>query len=230
MMCAFPFPQAALLACAVGAMPLAGVPALANTWPQRPVQAAWWARRPAGRRTFWRACMPMPWARSWAAASWWTTSPAPAARWLPTQRPRRLADGHTLLVTGPASITSRRTCSRLNYDPTADFVPVSMLGAGAFAMVAHPSVPAKQRGRADCAGQGQAGRAGLSARAAAGASGHLCTESVLPGRAPGCCTCPTRAMARPSMNDLLAGQTQLMFTAPNVAMPHVKAGKLRLLA
>ena len=30
--------------------------------------------------------------------------------------------------------------------------------------------------------------------------------------------------------DLLAGQIQVMFTAPNVAMAHVKSGKLRLLA
>jgi len=33
-----------------------------------------------------------------------------------------------------------------------------------------------------------------------------------------------------ALNDMLAGQIQLMFTAPNVAMPHVKSGRLRLLA
>jgi tripartite-type tricarboxylate transporter receptor subunit TctC len=33
-----------------------------------------------------------------------------------------------------------------------------------------------------------------------------------------------------AINDLLAGQIQLMFTAPNVAMAQVKAGRLKLLA
>ena len=33
-----------------------------------------------------------------------------------------------------------------------------------------------------------------------------------------------------AVTDLLGGQIQLMFTAPNVAMANVKAGKLRLLA
>jgi tripartite-type tricarboxylate transporter receptor subunit TctC len=32
------------------------------------------------------------------------------------------------------------------------------------------------------------------------------------------------------MNDLLGNQLQFMFTAPNVAVPHAKAGKLKLLA
>jgi hypothetical protein len=34
----------------------------------------------------------------------------------------------------------------------------------------------------------------------------------------------------PAMNELLGGQLQVMFTAPNVAVPHAKSGRLRILA
>ena len=138
-------------------------------------------------------------------------------------------DGHTLLMSGPASIAVMpHLFSKITYDPMTDLTPVAMLGAGAFVLVAHPSVNARNvqelialaKSKPDGLTYGSGGN---------GSSGHLCTELF-------CSLTGTRMTHIPykgdgqAVNDLLAGQIQVMFTAPNVAMANVKAGRLKLLA
>lgn len=138
-------------------------------------------------------------------------------------------DGHTLLMSGPASIAVvPHLFPKITYDPMTDLTPVAMLGAGAFVLVTHPSVPVRSvqdliqlaRAKPDGLTFGSGGN---------GSSGHLCTELF-------CSLTQTRMVHIPykgdgqAVNDLLAGQIQVMFTAPNVAMANVKAGRLKLLA
>ena len=138
-------------------------------------------------------------------------------------------DGHTLLVSGPASIAVvPHLFPKITYDPMNDLAPIAMLGAGAFVLVVHPSVNVRNvqeliqlaKSRPDGLTYGSGGN---------GSSGHLCTELF-------CSLTGTRMVHIPykgdgqAVNDLLAGQIQVMFTAPNVAMANVKAGRLRLLA
>ena len=139
------------------------------------------------------------------------------------------ADGHTLLMSGPASIAVMpHLFSKITYDPMTELTPVAMLGAGAFVLVVHPSVNVRNvqelialaKSRPDGLTYGSGGN---------GSSGHLCTELF-------CSLTGTRMTHIPykgdgqAVNDLLAGQIQVMFTAPNVAMANVKAGRLKLLA
>ena len=138
-------------------------------------------------------------------------------------------DGHTLLMSGPASIAVvPHLFSKITYDPMRELTPVAMLGAGAFVLVVHPSVNVRNvqelialaRARPEGLTYGSGGN---------GSSGHLCTELF-------CNLTGTRMVHVPykgdgqAVNDLLAGQIQVMFTAPNVAMANVKAGRLKLLA
>lgn len=52
-------------------------------------------------------------------------------------------DGYTLMASGPAAVVvAPHLFAKLDYDPYKDFAPVSMLGAGAFVLAVHPSVPA----------------------------------------------------------------------------------------
>jgi tripartite-type tricarboxylate transporter receptor subunit TctC len=139
------------------------------------------------------------------------------------------ADGHTLLVSGPASIAVvPHLFPKITYDPMTELTPVAMLGAGAFVLVVHPSVTARNvqeliqqlKARPNGMAFGSGGN---------GSSGHLCTELF-------CSLTGTQMVHVPykgdgqAVNDLLAGQIQVMFTAPNVAMAHVKSGRLKLLA
>lgn len=138
-------------------------------------------------------------------------------------------DGHTLLMSGPASIAVvPHLFPKITYDPITELTPVAMLGAGAFVLVVHPSVNARHvqdliqlaKLKPGALTYGSGGN---------GSSGHLCTELF-------CSLTGTRMTHIPykgdgqAINDLLAGQIDIMFTAPNVAMANVKAGRLKLLA
>ncbi|HYF21164.1 MAG TPA: tripartite tricarboxylate transporter substrate binding protein [Ramlibacter sp.] len=141
---------------------------------------------------------------------------------------RSQADGHTLLLSGPAVLTTRHLMPKLSFDAPNDLQPVAMTGAGAFALVVHPSVPARNVAELIALARSKPGTLSYGS-GGNGSSGQLCME-VFSGQAG------TRLLHVPykgdgqAVNDLLAGQIQVMFTAPNVAMPHVRAGKLRLLA
>jgi len=141
---------------------------------------------------------------------------------------RAPADGHTLLVTGPASIVVNPQLIKAPYDPINDLTPVCCLGAGAFVLAVHPSVQASNLQELIALAKSKPGALNYGS-GGNGSSGHLATElfSSLTG---------TRMTHVPykgdgqAVGDLISGQVQLMFSAPNVLLPHVKTGKLRLIA
>ena len=141
---------------------------------------------------------------------------------------RTPADGYNLMVAGPAAMTvAPHIFPKLNYSPAGDFVPVAMLGAGAFVLAVHPSVPA--RTAAELIAHAKANPGALSFGSGGnGSSGQLCAESFAARAGIKMVHIPYKGDA-PAANDLLGGQIQLMFTAPNVAIPHHKSGRLRIL-
>ncbi len=142
---------------------------------------------------------------------------------------RAAPDGHTLLVAGPAStLLASQLLRDPGYDAARELAPVALLAGAALVLVVHPSLPVDsvqsllQLARANppplsC---GTAGR---------GSTAHLAAElfSSVTG---------TRLLHVPFKGDaeavtaLLSGDVQLMLMAPNVALPHVKSGRLRALA
>lgn len=142
---------------------------------------------------------------------------------------RTAPDGYNLMVAGPASmVVSPHIFAKLGYKPYSDFMPVAMLGAGAFVLAVHPSVPARTVG--ELIAYAKANPAALSYGSGGnGSSGHLCSESFAARAGIRMTHIPYKGDG-PASNDLLGGQIQLMFTAPNVAMQHHQAGKLRILA
>ena len=139
------------------------------------------------------------------------------------------SDGYQLLITGPASIVVMpHMFSKITYDPMRDLVPVAMLGAGAFVLVVHPSV--KANNVKELIALAKANPKQLTYGSGGnGSSGHLCTEYFNGLSGIEMTHIPYKGDGQ-AVIDLLAGQIQVMFTAPNVAMAHVKSGKLRLLA
>lgn len=139
------------------------------------------------------------------------------------------ADGHTLLVSGPAAISvAPHLFPKLGYEPAKDLVPVSMLGAGAFVLAVHPSVPARTVQELIALAKAKPGTIGFGS-GGNGSSGHLCTELFSSLAGVKMLHVPYKGDGQ-ALNDLVAGQIQMMFTAPNVAVPQARAGKLRILA
>lgn len=139
------------------------------------------------------------------------------------------ADGHTLLIGAPGAIVvAPHLIAKLDYDADKDFTPITMLGAGAFVLVAHPSVPANNLAELIAHAKAKPGALNYGS-GGNGSSGQLCSESFATRAGVDLTHVPYKGDG-PAVNDLLAGQIQLMFTAPNVAMPHIKAGKLKAIA
>jgi tripartite-type tricarboxylate transporter receptor subunit TctC len=138
------------------------------------------------------------------------------------------ADGHTLLIAGQGSVlVAPYILPRVNFKPSS-FVPVTMLGAGGFVLAVHASLPVSSLG--DLMGLIRARPGSVSfGSGGIGSSGHLCSELFAQLSQGKMLHVPYKGDGQ-AVNDLVGGQIEMMFTAPNVAMPHVKAGKLRALA
>jgi tripartite-type tricarboxylate transporter receptor subunit TctC len=139
------------------------------------------------------------------------------------------ADGHTLLIGAPGAIVvAPHLIAKLDYDADKDFTPITMLGAGAFVLVVHPSVPANNLAELIAHAKAKPGALNYGS-GGNGSSGQLCSESFATRAGVDLTHVPYKGDG-PAVNDLLAGQIQLMFTAPNVAMPHIKSGRLKAIA
>ncbi len=141
---------------------------------------------------------------------------------------RASADGYTLTAAGPASmVVAPHIFNKLGYNTQTDFLPIAMLGAGAFVLVVHPSVPARTMPELIAHAKAHPGALSFGS-GGNGSSGHLCAESIAARAGIKMAHIPYKGDAL-AANDLLGGQIQLMATAPNVALPHIKSGRLRCL-
>jgi tripartite-type tricarboxylate transporter receptor subunit TctC len=136
-------------------------------------------------------------------------------------------DGSTLLSSPPHLLTINPLLYKLAFDPSK-FVPIGIIAAYPNVLVAAPAVPAstladliglarKNPGKLNIASQGNGTISHLSAELLKRAAGIDLVHVPYKGTAP-------------AMTDLLGGQVQLMFDNLITTMPHVKAGKLKLLA
>ena len=138
------------------------------------------------------------------------------------------ADGYTLLVgnVSPVAINGSLYKS-LDYNAVRDFTPVTMAAAGPNIVVINPSVNVKSIKElvtyVKGGGKMDFGTSG------AGTISHLAAEMFKNMTGVSMLHVPYKGSAL-IINDLLGGQIQISFSDMPVALPHVKAGKLRALA
>lgn len=148
-----------------------------------------------------------------------------AARAVARSRP----DGHTLLVAGAAStVAAPLLYPKLGYDPGQDLVPVALLGGSALVLVVPESLPARTVQALVALAQALPGAVSYGS-SGPGSAAYLCAELFASTVGITMLHVPFSGDAQ-AQNDLLSGEVQLMFMAPNVALPHVMAGRLRALA
>ena len=142
---------------------------------------------------------------------------------------RSAPDGYTLLLGHIGIFAVNPTLyPALKYDVAKDFAPVSLVADIPYGMVVHPALPAnnvaglialaKARPKQLMYGSGGAGGASHLAGAYFGLLAKIdITHIAYKG-------------AGPALVDLIAGQTSMMLTGLTPLMPHIEAGKLRVLA
>jgi tripartite-type tricarboxylate transporter receptor subunit TctC len=137
-------------------------------------------------------------------------------------------DGYSWLVAPDNVFVVNPHLGKQSFDPLADLAPVTLLARIQFLLVVHPSVPAhsvaelvayaKSRpGALDFGSAGSGSPQFLGGTLLAQLSGTKMNHVPYKGAAP-------------AVTDLLAGRIQVWIGAANSLLPHIRAGKLRLLA
>ncbi|RZL61002.1 MAG: tripartite tricarboxylate transporter substrate binding protein [Variovorax sp.] len=136
-------------------------------------------------------------------------------------------DGNTLLMSFTSHAINATLYPTLPFDPVKDFTPLTCVATSPSILVAHPSVPAKDVRELIALAKSQPGRLNF-AIGALGSSLHMAGEAFKMQSGVFIVNIPYRGTA-PAVQDVLAGQVQLMFAAVGNVQAHIKAGKLRAL-
>lgn len=138
-------------------------------------------------------------------------------------------DGYTLLLgTATTHAINVSLVKKLPYDPVKDFAPISLVAVLPQIIVAHPSLPANNLPELIALAKKRP-REILFASTGNGSANHLGAEMLQSVANIKMVHVPYKG-AGPSVTDLLAGQTQFMFTTIPPALPHVRASRLKALA
>ncbi|MDB5898732.1 MAG: hypothetical protein JWP41_2334 [Ramlibacter sp.] len=137
-------------------------------------------------------------------------------------------DGYTLLFTSSALTANASLMKKLPYDPLRSFVPIGSAALHPFVLVAHPSVPVNSMKELLAYARRNPGKLSY-ASVGAGSSQHLGMELLKRMAGIHLVHIPYKGSA-PAMTDLLGGQVQLMFNGISPTLPHIRSGKLKVLA
>ncbi len=137
------------------------------------------------------------------------------------------ADGYTLLFGSMSTHTMNQFLySRMAYDPVTDVAPISLVANVASVLVAHPSLPARNVKELIALAKARPGQLNF----ASGSSVYqLCGELLKLTAGINMVHVPYKGGSQ-ALIDLLGGQVEMLFTGAPVTMPHVKSGKLKVLA
>jgi tripartite-type tricarboxylate transporter receptor subunit TctC len=142
---------------------------------------------------------------------------------------RASPDGYTLLLgTGSTHGTNPAVMARLPYDPIEDFAPVILMANTPYLLLVHPSVPARSLPELLALARAQPGRLHYASYGP-GSSNHLATERLRALTGVDLVHVPYKGGA-PAVAALVAGEIQMLLDVWVSSGPHVRAGRLRLLA
>lgn len=136
-------------------------------------------------------------------------------------------DGYTMIMVS-GSYAVNAGLYKLPYDPVNGIDTVSLVGTGPFIVALHPSMPstnvkqliALARAKPGAINYGSTGTGGIT---------HMATELFRLMANVNIVHIPYKGTG-PALNDLIAGQIQLVFGAMLATLPHVKSGRLRGIA
>jgi tripartite-type tricarboxylate transporter receptor subunit TctC len=138
-------------------------------------------------------------------------------------------DGHTLLHTSGSFVVNPSIQKKLPYDTVKDFTPISQISEGeAHIIVVNPSLPVKTvRELIDYTQK--PGNKVAYASPGVGNTIHMASAVFVARTRTNMVHVPYKG-AGPALTAVVAGEVQVMFATAPLAMPHLKAGRLRAVA
>jgi tripartite-type tricarboxylate transporter receptor subunit TctC len=137
-------------------------------------------------------------------------------------------DGYTWLVSPDNVFSVNPHLAKQPFDAFADLVPVTPLARTQFLLVVHPSVPANSVQELVAYAKSHPGQLNYGSSGNSGAQ-HLATALLEHLAGISMNHVPYKGAA-PAVADLLPGRIQVWIGAANSLLPHIKGGRLRLLA
>ena len=137
-------------------------------------------------------------------------------------------DGYSFVIAnlGPAVINP--ILSKVPYDVERDFVPVSLIATGPNILVVNPSSPAKTLGELIAYAKANPGKLNFGS-GGPGSIAHMSGEMLKSLAHVDIVHIPYKGGIL-SVNDLIAGHVDMVFSDALPVMQHIRAGKLRALA
>lgn len=140
---------------------------------------------------------------------------------------RAVPDGHTLLMIAAGHAINPALYPKLPYDTARDFVPVVLIGDGAYVLVAHPSSGISSVQELIAAAKAKPGQVAY-ASSSIGNFTHLAAELFSSMAGVKMLHVPYKG-GGPAMLDLLAGRVAIFFSTVAVARPHIQSGRIKAL-
>lgn len=138
-------------------------------------------------------------------------------------------DGYTILVGTSGTLgVNPNIYSSIPYDPLKDFAPASNIFIAPLVLVAHPSFPPNSVKELVAAAKQKPGSINF-ASAGPGTAQHMTGELFKSTAGVDLVHVPYKGSG-PGMTDLIAGQVPIMFDSLASALPHIKSGRIKILA
>lgn len=135
-------------------------------------------------------------------------------------------DGHTLLATSADMVVVNPHLYKMGFDPDRDLVPITQLVRLSMMFVARPEYPARDAKELVAYLRSRPGQ--TYGTPGNGSAPHLVGEAFRVETGVQINHVPYKGLA-PAISDLLGGQIDLVVDA-GVSLPHLRSGKLKLLA
>jgi tripartite-type tricarboxylate transporter receptor subunit TctC len=137
-------------------------------------------------------------------------------------------DGYTIHITSASLVVNVALGRKLPYDLAKSFVPVTLLASTQNAIAATPALPAKNVRELIALAKKQPGKINYGSTGV-GTSGHLTAELFRSKAGIELTHVPYKSIGQ-TYTDLIAGRVSLFFPTLPGALPHQRAGRIRLLA
>ena len=137
-------------------------------------------------------------------------------------------DGYTILMSNTSHTVLPSLHARLPYDPIKDFAPVSLVALTHSLLLVNPSLPVKNVKELIELARAQPGKLNY-ASGTTGASAHYGAELLKLMAKINIVQVPYKGTAG-QLTALIAGEVQMSFVTMPSALPHINAGRLRVLA
>lgn len=141
---------------------------------------------------------------------------------------RAAGDGYTLYICAASFVVNPLLYARPSYDPVKDFAPVSLVAVVQNVLVVYPRLPATSLKEFIALAKAKP-RQIHYASTGSGTSGHLIMELFKSMAGVELVHVPYKVIGQ-AQADLIGGQVSAWFPTAPGALPHIQAGRMRVLA